>query len=82
MQHIKLQVGCLAVLMYIMVVYIRDIKKYKPNERDKIFDHLLALGIISIIFDGITAFTVNVPSLIDTSFNKILHGFRTVYLYA
>lgn len=80
MQHIKLQVGCLAVLMYIMVVYIRDVKKYKPNERDKIFDHLLALGIISIIFDGITAFTVNVPSLIDTSFNKILHGFFLISL--
>lgn len=80
MQHIKLQVGCLCVLLYIMVIYIRDIKKYKPQKREKIFDRLLTLGIVSVAFDGITAFTVNVPSLIETPLNMILHGFFLISL--
>lgn len=78
MEHIRLQIGCLAVLLYVAFAYVREQKNLKAEE--KIFDRLLCIGIVSVIFDGATAFTVNSPKLVGTLFNTILHGLFLISL--
>ncbi|MBQ8170670.1 MAG: HD domain-containing protein [Oscillospiraceae bacterium] len=72
MEHIKLQIGCFAVLMYVAFIYVRECGRYKV--KGKLFAKLLMLGIFSVVLDGMTAFTVNCSELIDTPLNTILHG--------
>ncbi|MGN0107300.1 MAG: HD-GYP domain-containing protein [Hominilimicola sp.] len=73
MEHCKLQTGCLIILIYIAIIYIRECRKYKINLRGTIFIKLLALGITSVVFDGITAFTVNRLDLVNPVLNRMLH---------
>lgn len=61
MEHCKLQIGCLIILLYIIFVYIRDIKAFKVQKTDKLFNVFIALGIFSVTMDAITAYTVNNP---------------------
>lgn len=78
MEHIKLQVGCLAVLLYIGFIYVCQCKKYGVKE--KLFDKLMTLGILSVILDGATAFTVNCKCLINSVTNRVLHALFLVSL--
>ncbi len=80
MEHIKLQTGCLAVLLYIAFIYLRDCKKYNSVAKETLFDKLLLLGIASIILDGATAFTVNNSVMADTVFNTVLHALFLISL--
>ena len=50
-----LQVGCLVILLYITMIYYRDLRKYKRKLQESFFDELLAIGVITIIFDGVYA---------------------------
>lgn len=58
MQFIKLQIGCLLVISYIEVTYIKATLKGKIpcNKR---FDLLMAVAPWAVFFDGLTAWTVN-----------------------
>ncbi len=78
MEHIRLQCGCLAVLLYIAFVYVRECKSYKI--KDNVFGKLLVLGIVSVALDGITAFTVNSQRLVDTTINTVLHALFLISL--
>lgn len=78
MEHIKLQTGCLAVLLYIAFIYRRECRNYRTKE--KLFDGLLLLGIFSVALDGATAFAVNSTTLIDTVFNVVLHALFLISL--
>lgn len=78
MEHIKLQIGCLAVLMYIAFIYVRECRSYKVKV--KLFDKLLVLGIFSIALDGATAFTVNCNEIINAPLNTVLHALFLISL--
>ena len=56
---IKLQIGCLLIVLYIAFIYLNECRRYGRKAKQSFFDELLILGIASIVFDGATAYTVN-----------------------
>lgn len=80
MDHCKLQIGCLIILLYITFVYIRDIKAFKVQKTDKLFNVFIALGIFSVTMDAITAYTVNNLDKINYTLNLIMHMFFLISL--
>ena len=73
MNFCRLQFGCLLIVIYITLNYLRECKKYQKRLDSSIFDEMLVLVIISIILDGITAVTVNHLDVVNPILNKILH---------
>lgn len=73
MEHFKLQLGCLLVVLYVSFIYFLEKKSYKIKKREPIFECLLIVGIFTIIFDGITAYTVNHLENIPPFLNGIFH---------
>lgn len=73
MNFCKLQFGCLLIVVYITLNYLRECKKYQKSLDSSFFDELLVLAIISIVLDGITAVTVNMLDVVNPVLNKILH---------
>ena len=80
MEHIKLQSGCLVVLLYIAIVYLRECIQYRRKVTEMPFYKLLLTGIISVSLDGITAFTVNNRDIVDPLVNTILHALFLISL--
>lgn len=74
MEHIKLQAGCLLILLYIALIYRRENKKYGHDAKTPLFGKILSLGILNVLLDGITAFTVNNRSLVPDLLNTVLHA--------
>lgn len=78
MEHIKLQLGCLVVLLYIGFIYLKEIRRFHRKLNEALFDELLIMGIISLLFDGATAYTVNhldtVPPIVNMIFHVIFLG--------
>lgn len=72
MEYFKLQLGCLIIAVYITFIYSRERKAYKVK-KDRLFAALSAVGIICIVFDGVTAYTVNHLDKISEGFNLLLH---------
>lgn len=72
MQYIKLQIGCLVIVLYLIVTYVREtyVRKIPCN---RLFDILMAVVSWEVIFDGITAWTVNHPEVVPDIVNKIAH---------
>lgn len=68
MQYIKLQLGCLLVILYIMAAYVKATKHEKMS-CNRIYDALMAVTPLAVIFDGITAWTINhmdiVPGIVN-----------------
>lgn len=75
MQYYKLQMGCMMILLYIAFLYWKERGKYHKKHKLRIFDYLLVVGIISVLFDGITAHTVNHPDVVAPMVNMICHMF-------
>lgn len=80
MEYIKLQLGCLAVVLFIAFTYLRekslnkvDKVKYKHKHRCSLFTAMLINAIIWIIFDGLTAYTVNHLECVNNALNLVLH---------
>ena len=73
MEYIKLQVGCLIIVLYLAVLYLRECRINKIHRHRTLFDKLLLLGSICLIFDGATAYTVNHLDSVPTVGNGILH---------
>lgn len=73
MEHCKLQIGCMIIVLYITFIYIREKQIYHQKTRDWLFEGLLGMGIISILFDGATAYTVNRLEQTPLLLNSILH---------
>lgn len=73
MTHFKLQAGCLAIILYIIFVYVKQTlnKKIPCN---KIFDALLIITPWAVAFDGFTAWTVNNMDIVPEKLNLIAHG--------
>lgn len=73
MNYIKLQLGCIAILLYIIVVYVKESSRQGLLKTRRPFQFLLASGLISVIFDGATAYTVNHIEQIGEFCNMMLH---------
>ena len=80
MYAFKLQIGCLLVVMYFVIAYTRaTVNRKLPCNR--YFDMLLAVAPWAIIFDGVTAWTVNQRDVIPDSVNLLLHLVFFVFMY-
>ena len=73
MEHCKLQIGCMFVILYILFVYLKECKRYGRKNSLSMFDALLAVGIFSVMFDGLTAYTVNHLDKVNGTANMIFH---------
>ncbi|MGN0728876.1 hypothetical protein [Treponema sp.] len=73
MEHCKLQIGCLVVVLYILISYTRQYKSYKMNLHETFFDELSILGLLCLSFDCATAYTVNRLDSVNPLLNLFLH---------
>lgn len=73
MEYSKLQIGCLLIVLYIAAVYFWEKKEYKVKKKEPVFFWVLVVGIASILFDAVTAYTVNHLDSIPSLLNDLLH---------
>jgi len=74
MEHCKLQIGCLLVVLYILFIYVKEVRRYGQKHKISMFDALLGVGIISLLLDGLTAYTVNHLDAVNSTVNMLLHA--------
>ena len=75
----KLQLGCLIVVLYFTIAYIKKIYDEKVS-CSPLFDVMIAVAPWAIVFDGATAWTVNHMDMVPGILNKILHGFFLILM--
>ena len=73
MEHVKLQFGCMLVLLYIALVYYKEIRRFRQQHKLTIFDRMLLVGIVEVLFDGLTAYTVNHLETTAGWLNQLFH---------
>lgn len=73
MEHCKLQAGCLIVVLYIAFIYFKEQRAYGEKGHRRLFEALLFTAVSGILFDGITAYTVNHLEEIPAFFNSLMH---------
>ena len=77
LQWCKMQIMCLLILAYVGYLYIRDGNHLiiQSNKRycNKLFDCFFVLAECAVLFDGITAVTVNYTETIPLWFNSLAH---------
>lgn len=73
MEHCKLQICCLVILLYVAVIYIRDCRRYGRKLKDSLFDELMELGFACILFDCAASYTINNISSVPELLNKALN---------
>ena len=72
MKYAKLQFGCLLVILYIAIVYLRAIKRGKTKTCRE-YNLLMIMAPLAVIFDGITAWTVNHMEIVPAVVNRLVH---------
>ncbi len=75
LEDCKLQIGCLLIIFYISFVYAEERKRFKQHKKFSLFDMMLSLGTLAVIFDGTTAYTVNHLKDVNETVNMVLHLF-------
>lgn len=73
MYDFKLQIGCLLVTVYYLLLYVRDTSGKSKIKCHPLFDAILVLAPWSIIFDGVTAWTVNHQDAVPANVNMLAH---------
>ena len=73
MEYFKLQIGCVIILLYVGFIYVKECRRYHRKLNETLFDELLIIGLISIVLDGATSYTVNHLVTTPEILNKILH---------
>lgn len=77
LQWCKMQIMCLLILSYIGVLYIRDgnnLKKMtKKSNGNCIFSLMLVVSELAVLFDGVTACTVNFLDEVPRGINLLVH---------
>ena len=73
MLHYKLQIGCLIIILYMVIMYYYAAIKSKEY-KTSMFDIMLAGGISYLIFDMITVYTVNHLDTVPDVLNRICHA--------
>ena len=79
MQYVKLQIGCLVVILYIVVTYVRATLKSKFI-CNKLFDALMIIAPWAVFFDGFTAWTVNHLEAVPEWVNTFGHLFFMIFM--
>lgn len=74
LQFIKLQIGCLLVVLYMVFVYIRATRK-GTVKCNRYYDLMMVFCPLSIFFDGLTAYLVNHPAMVSPAVLTLAHGF-------
>ena len=75
MNFIKLQIGCLVLVIYLELIYIwQTTGKNAKVSCNPIFDALMMIVPSLIVFDGVTAWTVNHLEIVPVSLNLFLHA--------
>lgn len=74
MSDFKLQIGCLIIALYFTLTYIKETQD-KKLPCNRIFDALLVVAPWAIVFDGVTAWTVNHMDIVPDWLNILLHAF-------
>lgn len=75
MNFIKLQIGCLVLVLYLELIYIwQTTGKNAKVSCNPIFDALMMIIPSLIVFDGLTAWTVNHLDIVPVSLNLFLHA--------
>ncbi|MGN0814442.1 MAG: HD-GYP domain-containing protein [Candidatus Coproplasma sp.] len=71
--YCKLQTGCLIIVLFLTAVYLTQRRRYGTDKKFTAFNLLLITGIVSIIFDGVTAVTVNsdIPGWLNLAFHAV-----------
>lgn len=72
MQHVKLQMGCMLVVLYIIVTYMKAMSKNSIKHHG-LFDALIVVAPLAIFFDGFTAWTVNHMDIVPEYINRPAH---------
>ena len=73
MSDCKLQLGCLCVVGYLALVYCRE-RRHASQRGLTLYDLLLLMGIHSLVWDTVTAVTVNYLDTVPPLFNLAAHG--------
>ena len=73
MEYFKLQIGCVAVIFFIIFSYYREVGVNRKKISYSLFEAILINAIVWIVFDGITAYTVNNLEIVNHTLNLILH---------
>ena len=79
MQYCKLQIGCLVVVLYIVCVYVKDTTK-RNISCNPLYDLLMFFCPWAIVFDGITACTVNYLDVVPSGVNLFLHAMFYLFM--
>ena len=82
LQYCKLQIGCLIIILYLWFIYYKERRRFQLAEKSTLYDILLGEGIICLMLDGITAYTVNHQESIAPAVNLVLHGLFLVSIDA
>lgn len=72
MGFVKLQFGCLLVILYIIITYLKAISKGKIV-LSREFNLLMFVAPVAVLFDGITAWTVNHMNIVPALWNRLAH---------
>lgn len=73
MFEFKLQLGCLIIIVYFISAYVRETRGGR-KECNRFFDALLVFCPAEVIFDGVTAWTVNHLDMVPAWLNLLLHA--------
>lgn len=72
MQYVKLQVGCLIIILYVIVTYVKAAdRRHIPC--NKLYDALMVVTPWAVFFDGLTSWTVNHLDAVPDIVNRMAH---------
>lgn len=79
MQYVKLQVGCLIIILYVIVTYVKAAdRRHIPC--NKLYDALMVVTPWAVFFDGLTAWTVNHLDSVPDIVNRLAHLLFFVFM--
>ena len=73
MEYCKLQIACMLIILYILFVCMKERRRYGQKYKLSKYNMLLYIGIISVFFDGLTAYTVNHLDQVHPVANMVFH---------
>ena len=73
MQYFKLQIGCLAIIFFVIFTYLREVGVNRKKKDYSLFTAIYINAITWLIFDGLTAYTVNHLDTISRTTNLVFH---------
>lgn len=75
MERMKLELGCILVILYIMFNYYMEYRRTHQKHKSVLFDMILWLSAFNILMDGVTVWTVNHLETVNHTLNGVLHMF-------